>query len=450
MQHGMSKVFRIKKGKDIPLDGLAAKSLQGNKMPSSAALKPTDFRNLIPKLEVKAGMEVKAGDVLFYDKSNPQIKFTSPVSGEVAEVVRGERRAIQEIRVLLDQNIGYKAFDTGSANSREGAKELLLDSGLWPFMVERPFGVIANPDETPKAIHISCFDSSPLAPDYTFTLEGESAAFARGISLLKLLTNGAVHINVDGSKPKPSFISDAKGAIISEFIGPHPAGLVGVQIHHIDAINKGDIVWTLNPQSVVFIGRLMINGHVDLRKKIAVAGSQANNPSYVETIHGANIENLVGKLKEGNTRIISGGILTGTKIGSKGYLGFHDNGILAIPEGDHFEFLGWLFPSYARPTISNSLPISKFLKKSFAANTNMHGEERAFVVSGEYEKVLPMDILPVQLLKATLAQDLEAMENLGIYEVIEEDLALCEFVCTSKIEVQQILSDGIKLMEEES
>ncbi|MBO6516875.1 MAG: Na(+)-translocating NADH-quinone reductase subunit A [Bacteroidia bacterium] len=443
----MSKVIKIKKGKDINLAGVAEKNVAPRTVSSTIAIKPTDFRNLVPKLVVKAGDEVKAGDALFYDKNNPEVMFTSPVSGEVAEVVRGDRRAVLEVRVLADSETSYKKFDVSNASN---TKEVLLESGLWPCIVERPFGVVANPSATPKAIHVSCFDTSPLAADISFTLSKEGDAFRKGVEVLKSLTSGKVHLNVDANGQNQDVFTQTPGAVVTQFAGPHPAGLAGVQIHHIDPINKGDVVWTISPQHVVFIGRLFTNGQLDLTETIAVAGSDIKKPQYVETMVGTNVEVLLKDNVSGdNSRIISGNVLTGTSIGANGYLGFFDNVVSAIPEGDEYEFMGWLFPSYARPTISNSMPISKYLKKNFVVNTNFHGEERAFVVSGEYEKVLPMDIYPVHLLKSILAQDLETMENLGIYEVIPEDMALCEFVCTSKIEVQKILGDGLTLMAEE-
>jgi Na+-transporting NADH:ubiquinone oxidoreductase subunit A len=446
----MSKVIKIKKGKDINLVGGATLTTSSRTVSSSFAIKPTDFKNLVPKMVVKAGEEVKAGDVLFQDKTNPDIKFTAPVSGEVVEIVRGERRAIQEVRILADSDIKYKSFDIPGALSGDSVKSLLQESGLWTYIVQRPFGSIADPNASPKAIHVSCFDSAPLGVDYNYTLANDSDSFSKGLEAIKTLTEGAVHLNVKADTKNLSIFTQANGVEVNEFSGNHPAGLVGVQIHHIDPINKGDVVWTISPQHVVFIGRLLLTGKLDLSQQVAIAGSDVKSPQYVETIVGVNVESLTAdNVSNDNARYISGNVLTGSNIGSKGYLGFFDHLMSIIPEGNEYEFMGWLFPSYPRPTISNSLPISKFLKKSFVANTNPHGEERAFVMTGEYEKVLPMDVLPVQLLKSILAQDLEAMENLGIYEVIEEDFALCEFVCTSKIDVQKILSDGLDLMAEE-
>lgn len=447
----MGKVIKIKRGKDILLEGEPSNEVVSVASPATFAIKPTDFKGLVPKLAVKEGDEVKAGDCLFTDKKNSAICFTSPVSGEIAEIVRGDRRSIQEIKVLADATTAYKSFDTKGFESkgREEVKQLLLQSGLWPFIVQRPFGVLADTDVAPKAIHVSGFDSAPLAADLGITLKGEEANLKAGFEVLKKLTDGKVHLNVHTNKDK-SIYTQVEGVEINTFSGPHPSGLVGVQINKIDPINKGDVVWTVKPQHVAFIGKFFLTGNLDLRQTIVVAGSEVKKPAYYTTCVGAQIGPFIdGNIGE-NVRVISGNVLTGTKITSNGYLSFFDNQITVIPEGDQYELLGWLFPSYPRPTISNSLPISKFIKSKFNVNTNPHGERRAYVVTGQYEQVTPMDIMPQQLIKAIMAKDLELMENLGIYEVIEEDMALCEFVCTSKIDVQRVLSEGLELMAEES
>jgi Na+-transporting NADH:ubiquinone oxidoreductase subunit A len=447
----MGKVIKITRGKDISLVGEASNEIVSVASPSTFAIKPTDFKGLIPKLAVKEGDEVKAGDCLFTDKRNSSICFTSPVSGEIAEIVRGDRRAIQEIKILADSNTSYKSFSTigFESKTRDEVKSLMLEAGLWPFIVQRPFGLIADTDIVPKAIHVSGFDSAPLAADLGITLKGEEASLKAGFDVLKKLTDGKVHLNVHSSKDK-SIYSAVEGVELNTFSGPHPSGLVGVQINKIDPINKGDVVWTVKPQHVAFIGKFFLSGNLNLEQKVVLAGSEVKKPAYYSTCLGVNLSALLnGNIKD-NVRVISGNVLTGSKLSADGYLGFFDNQITVIPEGNEYELLGWLFPSYPRPTISSTFPISKFLKKKFKVNTNPHGEPRAFVVTGEYEKVMPMDIMPQQLIKAVMAKDLELMENLGIYEVIEEDMALCEFVCTSKIDVQRVLSEGLELMSEES
>jgi Na+-transporting NADH:ubiquinone oxidoreductase subunit A len=447
----MGKVIKISRGKDISLVGEPTTEIVSVASPSTYAIKPTDFKGLVPKLAVKEGDEVKAGDCLFTDKKNSSICFTSPVSGEIAEIVRGDRRAIQEIVILADSDIKYKTFDTVNTQSKSGEeiKQLLLQAGLWPFIVQRPFGQIADTDVQPKAIHISGFDSAPLAADLAITLAGEEANLQAGIDALAKLTSGKVHLNLH-AKRNNAIYNSISGVQVNHFEGPHPSGLVGVQINKIDPINKGDVVWTIKPQHVAFIGKFLSTGKLDLAQTIVVAGSEISKPAYYSSRVGANLNTILENNVAENARVISGNVLTGSKVAANGYLGFFDNQITAIPEGDQYELLGWLFPSYPRPTISGTLPISKLLKKKFKVNTNPHGEHRAFVVTGEYEKVMPMDIMPQQLIKAIMAKDLELMENLGIYEVIEEDMALCEFVCTSKIDVQRVLSEGLELMAEES
>jgi len=445
----MGKVIKIKKGKNINLVGEAPKEIKGKIESATYAVKPTDFVGVVPKMEVKPGAEVKAGTPLFHDKANESIKFTSPVSGEVVDVVRGERRAILEVKILADKETSYEDFGSAdlSSSSREDVVSKLKASGLWPSLRQRPFNTIADSEEDPKAIFISGFNSGPLAANVDFTLAENLADFNAGIEVLQKLTSGKIHLGLDAGNK--GILEAAEGVEKHYFSGPHPAGLVGIQIHHIDPINKGEVAWTVKPVHVAWIGRLFSTGKYDTTQRIAIGGSEVPNPGYFETVSGCSLENVLESLNSDNVRTISGDVLTGTAIDRAGYLGFYDDQVTVIPEGDDYEFLGWLIPTYSRPTISNTFPISKFLKKKFKVNTNMHGEERAFVVTGQYEKVLPMDILPVQLLKSIMAQDFEKMENLGIYEVVEEDLALCEFVCTSKIEVQKILREGLDLMKEE-
>jgi Na+-transporting NADH:ubiquinone oxidoreductase subunit A len=447
----MGQNIKIKRGMDIKLEGAPSLDVHKANSPATFAIKPTDFKGLVPKMLVKQGDEVQAGDCLFADKKNDRICFTAPISGEIAEVVRGDRRAILAVKILTDSEIVYKSFNTSGFvdKSRDEVVELLLASGLWPFIVQRPFGVLADPSIAPKAIHVSGFDSAPLAADLSISLKGQEPSLKTGFEILKKLTEGKVHLNVHVNQDS-SIYNSLEGIETTTFSGPHPSGLVGVQINKIDAINKGEVVWTIKPQHVAFIGKFFETGNLDLEQTIVVAGSEVKKPAYYTTRLGASVSELLNDNVAENVRVISGNVLTGTKIDQDGYLGYYDNQISVIPEGDHFEMLGWLFPSYPRPTLSSTFPLFKFFKKTFKANTNPHGEHRAYVVTGQYEKVMPMDIMPQQLIKSVMAKDLELMENLGIYEVIEEDMALCEFVCTSKVDVQRVLSEGLELMAEES
>jgi Na+-transporting NADH:ubiquinone oxidoreductase subunit A len=330
------------------------------------------------------------------------------------------------------------------------AKKMMLEAGVWPNIVQRPFGSIADPEAKPKAIHISAFDSHPLAPDYSILFKGQDQFFQVGLDVLKKLTMGSIHLNVHTTSEISSVFSQTSGVELNKFSGPHPVGCVGVQIHHLDPINKGDVVWTVNPFGVIQIGKLFLNGIHDASRTIAVVGSEVKDPQYYKTFTGASIKNLTeNKLSNDHVRIISGNVLTGTNVGKDGYVGFFDHYTSVIPEGDYHEFLGWITPTIEKVSFHKAFGLLSFLapKKEFKVDSNTHGEPRAFVQTGIFERVTPMDILPTYLLKSILAEDIDEMEELGIYEVLEEDLALCEFVDVSKHKVQKILREGIDLLQ---
>lgn len=445
----MSKNIKLCKGLDIKLVGKAEARLENAPMAKSYAVSPLDYENITPKLLVKVGDKVEAGSALFFDKNNPRILFTSPVSGVVSAINRGEKRKLLNIAIEPDATQVYKQLtvvDVAKAE-RSAIVEMLLESGLWTRIVERPYGIIANPDATPKAIFVSAFDSAPLAPDYNFILKEEKAAIEAGMAVLARLTEGKVHLSA--RKGNEGFMAEVKGVEYHTFSGKHPVGNVGVQIHHIDRIAKGDIVWTVNIQDVAMIGRMVTTGKLDMSKTIAVAGSEVEKPCYKRVIAGAAVESIVGKVKDG-VRIISGDVLTGVATAKDGYLAANANMVTLIPEGDKYEFMGWAMPRFHRFSVSGSYFSWLFPKKSYNLDTNTNGEERPFVVTGLYEKYLPMDVYVSYLLKACLTKDLDKMENLGLYEVLPEDLALCEFVDPSKINMQQVLRDGINLMIKES
>lgn len=449
----MSAFVKIKKGLNIKLLGEAEKSIKQLPMPEIFAVKPTDFPGLTPKLSVKPGDEVKAGSVLFYDKYQEQIKFCSPVSGEIAEVLRGEKRKILEIKILPDKDVSYLQFEKANPNNlqREEIIERLLASGVWPLIRQRPFGIVARPGDIPKSIFISTFDSSPLAPDYNFIMPADDTDFQTGLDALCKLTTGKVHLNIHADLPTAPIFTNAKGVQLNTITGPHPSGNIGTQIHHIDPVNKGESVWHINPQDVLIVGRLFNQGIFDATRVIAFTGSQVIQPQYYRTIIGCSIKNKIDDagVKEGENRYISGNILSGKQISAYGYLGFYDAQITAIPEGDSYEFMGWLAPGFKKFSVSRAFFSWLTPNKKHAPDTNLHGEERPFVVTGEYEKVFPMDILPVQLLKSILIEDIDMMEKLGIYEVVEEDFALCEVICTSKIKSQEIIRRGLNIMQRE-
>ena len=450
----MAEVIRIKKGLDIKMKGQAEKIYVKAPRAKTYAVKPVDFQEFTPKIIPKLCDPVKVGTPIFYDKYNPEIKFPSPVSGTLLEIKRGERRRIIEVVVEDDGKDTPEKFLQGDPEDldRDKIVENLLESGLWPMIKQRPYSIIARPDKKPKSIFISAFDTAPLAPDYDFVLKDMEEDFQWGVNVLRKLNEGKVYLGLDGRFPSVKTLTSIKGVEVNHFKGPHPAGNVGIHIHRLDPINKGEVVWTVKPQDVVAIGRLFRYGRYDPSIVVALTGSQVEKPLYYKTIRGTGVAPLLeGKLKEGDNRVISGNVLNGLQIdAAQGHLGFSDAQLTVIPEGNYFEMFGWIMPGLKKMSASRSF-MSTWLapNKKFELDTNYHGGERAFVMTGEYEKVLPMDIYPVQLLKAILVNDIDLMEELGIYEVDEEDLALCEFVCTSKTPVTKILRSGLKNLRSE-
>ncbi|NOS93649.1 MAG: Na(+)-translocating NADH-quinone reductase subunit A [Cyclobacteriaceae bacterium] len=452
----MGKFIRLKKGFTINLAGKAAPKVVETEQPETFVIKPTDFQGTyMPKPVVKEGDTVKAGTPLFHDKKHEQVLYTAPVSGEIVEIKRGEKRKLLEIKILADKKVEYATFNKYSVSDIANLpvadlKNQLLSSGVWPMIVQRPFGIVADPSVTPKAIHISAFDTHPLAPDFAVLYKGQDQFFQVGVDILKRLTSGAVHVNTHSTSEISTVFSQVKGAEVNKFSGPHPAGCVGVQIHHLDPINKGQVVWTISPAGVIQIGKLFLNGVYDASKLVALAGSEVKNPQYYKTYTGASVKKfLEGNLTQDHVRVISGNPLTGTAIGKDGHIGFYDQQISVLPEGDYAEFIGWITPGERKLSFHRAIGLFSFLSpgKERVVDTNTHGEPRAFVQTGIFEQVTPMDVLPTYLLKSILAEDIDEMEALGIYEVIEEDLALCEFVDVSKHKVQEILREGIELIQ---
>lgn len=444
----MSKVIKLKKGLDINLKGAAKQAVVQTVSATEISIKPSDFACFKPHLEVKVGDKVKAGSVLFTDKSKPEICFCSPVSGEVTEVRRAERRRITDVIVKADSSIDYEKFDTSNLSSKEAVKALLLKSGVWPYLRQRPFNIIADPNNDAKAVYISTFDSAPLATDYQFVLKDQVAEFQAGVDALGKLAK--VYIGYD-SRISGNIFANIKGVEATGFEGPHPAGNAGVQISHVCPVNKGESVIVVNPQDVVIIGRLVKNGIYDAKKTIAIAGSKVSDPAYVSTIANANISGIIsGKYDTNEARIIGGNVLAGTKLAADGFLGFYDNEITIIPEGNYYDFFGWALPGLKKYSFTRTFFSWLTPSKQYDLDTHMHGEKRAYVVTGTFEKLVPMDILPLQLIKAILAKNIELMEELGIYEVAEEDFALCEFADTSKTDIQAIIRDGLDLMVKET
>ncbi|MCF7808479.1 MAG: Na(+)-translocating NADH-quinone reductase subunit A [Candidatus Marinimicrobia bacterium] len=445
-------VFNLKKGYDIALQGRAERRREKALKTTAIAVQPKDFRGLRPRVEVTAGDTVQRGSVLFVDKQRPEIVFRSPAAGTVRGIDRGERRAI--LRVVVDTTAdSAEKFENYSSTqvstlSHEDAKKLLLTSGLWPALRQRPFDRMANPDANPKSIFISAVDSAPLQAETDFLLEGREQDFQLGVDLLSKLTDGSINLSL--SAKTESFFMGIQGVEKHRFDGPHPAGNVGIQIHHVDRIVSGDVVWYISPRHVAQIGSFLSKGEYPGAKTYALTGSGLEDHHYVVGTEGALVSDLVSQtipVKE--KRVISGHVLTGTKTAADLYVGFYDDMITVIPEVEGRRFMAWVSPGFNANTFWRVF-LSKLIPgKQFAPTTDMNGEERAFVSSGEYEKVLPMDVLPVHLCKAILVEDIELMEQLGIYEVSPEDVALCSYICPSKIEFGDIIQKGIVTMEKE-
>lgn len=453
---GGGKFVGLQKGFNLNIQGAASSKIVEGGQVTRFAVIPPNFRGIspIPKMEVNEGDEVKAGDPLFHDKNDESIKYVAPVSGEVIAINRGEKRSIAEVVILADKDQKYRELPALDLQKSDRASIIsyLKSSGFWPLINQRPFDVIADPEVTPKNIFISTFDTAPLAPDLNLVVEGQEAAFQQGLDVLSKLTDGKVYLglNANGSQAPNKAFTGAQHVEKTWFKGIHPAGNVGIQMHHTAPIKNGDVVWTLGVQEVITLGKLILDRHMDMGRVVVICGSEVKDPHYVRTVVGANIgELLAGSLTDTHFRIISGDVLTGEAKKPEGFLNIHDDQVTVIPEGDYYDTFGWLVPGKAIPSLSKTYFNSWVDHKAYNVDTNTHGEKRALVVTGQYEKVLPMDIYPQHLIKSILAGDLESMEGLGILELSEEDLALCEYVCTSKSPVQKILREGLNAIREQ-
>jgi len=447
----MAKTIKITKGLDIKLIGEPKQTL--TKVESRLfALKPTDFIGAFPKILKKPGDEVKAGTTVFYDKYRENIRVTSPVSGKVTDIIRGEKRKVLEIRIEADGKDEFEDFGVANPTDLDRASIIkkLQQSGVWNLIRQRPYSIVANPEITPKNIFISAFDSAPLAQDYDFILKGNESLFATGLEALKKLTDGKIHLGLKANKEHSSAFTNAKGVDITYYDGPHPSGLIGTQINKVAPINKGDNIWYCDPQAVVTIGRLFSEGRYNAERIIALSGSEVVNPQYYKILSGACISPLIKEnVTNGELRYISGNVLTGHKIEKDGYLSLYHNMFTVIPEGNERSFFGWLIPSPKKHTFYRTGLSWLTPQKKYRLNTNLNGGDRAFVVSGAYEKVFPLDIIPIPLIKSIMYNDIDEMEQLGIYEVDEEDFALCEYISTSKINIQKIVRDGLNELRKE-
>jgi Na+-transporting NADH:ubiquinone oxidoreductase subunit A len=448
----MSKDIKVKKGLNIRLKGGASKTLSSAPRSRTYVIIPSDFHLITPKMVVKEGDKVQAGDVIFYSKTNEAIKFVSPVSGKLAIIERGAKRVITELIIEADQKDTYRdngVLSVSSMNSDE-IKNHLLATGCWAFVKQRPYDVIANPDVKPKAIFVSALTTAPLAADYDFTLSGKEKELQAAVTAFSKLTDGNVNVSV-GENSKSVF-EGLNDIIVHNMSGVHPAGNVGTLINKVDPINKGEVVWTITPQDLVIIGELFLTGKFNAERVIALSGSSVKNPKYYTTKIGAEVATFIydSGLNEENVRVINGHVLTGNKISPKGHLGYYSNTVTVIPEGDDYELFGWAKPVFDKKSITRSLTFSWLNpNKEYTLDTNTNGEHRAFVLTGNYEQVFPLDILPMHILKACMVKDLDNMEQLGMYEVAPEDFALTEFVCVSKQPHQKIIRDGLDLMYKE-
>lgn len=453
----MSKTIKIKKGLDICLKGAAQQTVVDATSIEDYAVKPTDFIGMTPKLMVKEGDAVKAGSPLLHDKQNEEVILSSPVSGTVKAIVRGEKRAIQAVVIASDgkhESVAFAAADP-SKLGKEEVVNLLRSAGALSMLRQRPFGTAADPKAQPKAIFVSGFDSAPLAVDYEFMLQGKDEDLQNGFTALSRIAK--VHLSLDTQRNSARW-EGMKNVELHHFEGKHPAGLVGTQIAKIDPINKGEVVWTINIQDVAIIGRLVAKGEYRPEKMVALAGPVVEDPKYYKIFAGAQLNEVTKSVKAENVRFISGNVLSGTKVEKDGFMGYYDSEISVLEEGNKYDFMGWLMPGLKKYSASHTF-LSGFFSgckcgKKFLegreVNTGLHGSVRPLVVTGQYEKVMPLDIYPMQLIKACIVGDIDLMENLGIYEVEPEDFALCEFVDTSKTEIQAIIREGLEKIRKDS
>ena len=446
-------MIKIKKGIDIHLVGEAKKEMKAYE-PALYALKPLDFIGVVPKMHVAEGDDVKVGTVLFHDKKNEGIFFTSPVSGKVNAIVRGEKRVI--LQVVVESDGKYEAIDFGKAEpsklSRNEVIEKMVQSGTWTMLRQRPYSTIANPQDEPKCVVVSMFDTAPMAPDNNFIVAGKMESIKAGVEALAKLTNGMVYLNVNSSETKQALASlnfSAKNVTITEFQGPHPAGNISTQLNVLSPINKGETVWYTYAQNLIAIGNLFLTGNYDSNRVVAFTGSEVKDPAYYQTRIGADMSGLYSNITSENVRIISGNVLTGKKINGDNFLGFYDSQISVIPEGDHYQLFGWLAPNFKKFTSTNTMGASLCKKSRKVLDTNLNGGIRPLIMTGNFEKVFPFDIYPMQLIKACIIKDIDQMEELGIYEIDAEDFALCEVIDPSKTPIQQIVREGLELLRKE-
>lgn len=445
----MANVIKLRKGLDINLQGKAEEKRIELKSNGQYALVPDDFEGVVPKVVVKEGDKVKAGDALFVNKQYPEVKFASPVSGTVREVVRGERRKVLCIRVEADAQQEQVDFGKKDVTKMDGKAvvDALLEAGIFGYINQLPYAVSTNPSQLPKAVFVSALRDMPLAADFEFEVKGQEGDFQTGLTALSKIAKTYLGCGVHSS------FENYQNVEVTVFDGPCPAGNVGVQVNHLDPVNKGEVVWTVEPTVVLFIGRLFNTGKVNLRRTVALCGSEVKAPTYVDMLVGEELSTLLSNSYDADhhVRIINGNVLTGKVTTKEGFLGAHTSEITVIPEGDDAdEFAGWIMPRFKQFSVNRSY-FSWFCgKKKYALDARVKGGERHMIMSGEYDRVLPMDIYGEYLIKAIIAGDIDRQEALGIYEVSPEDFALAEFVDSSKLELQRIVREGLNILRKEN
>ena len=446
----MANVIKLRKGLDINLKGLAEEKKIQLKSSGKYALVPDDFEGVTPKVIVKEGDKVKAGDALFVNKQYPEVKFASPVSGTVREVVRGERRKVLCVKVDADAQQEFTDFGKREVGTMTGEQVInaLLEAGIFGYIDQLPYAVSTNPSVQPKAIFVSALRDKPLAASFEYEVKGQEADFQTGLTALSKIAKTYLGVGVG------SALEGMKDVDVNVFDGPCPAGNVGVQVNHLDPVNKGEVVWTIgDPTVVLFIGRLFNTGKVDLRRTVALCGSEVKNPAYVDMLVGEELATLLSNSYDAtkSVRIINGNVLTGRATTKDGYLGAHTSEITVIPEGDDAdELLGWILPRFKQFSVNRSYFSWLLGQKSYALDARVKGGQRHIIMSGEYDKVLPMDIYGEYLIKSIIAGDIDRQEVLGIYEVSPEDFALAEFVDSSKLELQRIVREGLNILRKEN
>lgn len=437
--------IKITKGLDLKLAGAAPDQMLGNVPPRTFHIRPSDFLWLKPRLLVQVGDHVETGTPLFCDKADEWVIIVAPVKGTVQEIVRGEKRVIEEITIARDLESTTEAtIDFDAPADGDSVRKLLLQYGLWPCLRQRPFATIPNPDSKPKSVFVPCFDSNPLAPDFNILMRGKEEYFRHGIQMLQLAADDApIHLCMREGTDNQLFES-IENVQKHYFSGPHPAGNVGTHIHYIDPINKGDIIWYIDPQEVARIGQFFAEHTLQFGKTAALTGPAVKNSGYFHTVYGADLTTLLtDNLTQENVRVISGSVLSGSKLGNSPTLRFHDRQITVIAEGGQREFIGWLLPGFKKWSASHTFLSWLTPKRTYNVNTSLHGGRRAIMMTDVYDKVFPLDLMPLQLLKACEIKDIEQLEALGIYEIDSEDFALCELVCPSKTEWQRIVEEAI-------